>query len=647
MSSTEQTSIPAATATPEEKLTYRIERIGQGTYGTVFLQIRNSDDMPQQVNKYMYPGRGLGPEFIPTFKKEVALFRAIYDSQYGSETATFHDFSSSQRLSTHMPTIQPLAAISMIYLGRRNLHSFIPKPTTDGTALPFPLPVPHFLSYLGQLMIELNRIHDLGILLLDIKPQNIVVSDDEQRASFIDFGNSLYERDAQEHLRTKQTTLSSKPPLTGIFKEQEHSKATDIFGLGMSFLELLNFPLNSHLKKLYGKDIYQPAGAPGAPKRKKNKEYLKLNPKTGETTAVSTIRNTIRFEYGKSCFSPRLTAKPKLFYKLMTEIESDFSEFLSITIPNYLNTAGIKNPELLDAISQDLLETLLAALRVFSADRLDPSSLKSLGEYWIDVAQNIACGIQEIEKYPDFPMHLIAPTAQEGGGGMGAAATALFGAPTDSDFEADVDDSDADADADADADCVVSVHSSDSSDSSHDFSRKMTQALLQNALAMIKAKTPSPEAERQEAVFRMIDRALTTSPDSPHSPDSDGSTKGIIVDYAARTLSERESTSVRMDTLTSPRGMAGAGSAVRAESTTSVSSATVFAARACAVASLNTHMATPTAQRPHSDTVREHASVPRPFFEAERFPHAHAHAHGRSHSSEGARRKKPESLVPG
>jgi serine/threonine protein kinase len=659
---------------PQSAKKPRFILLGKGTYGYCYLLNDPSDPTacPKAI-KYFYRSAMITPKLIPTLKKECDLFNLIY----GKGTARF----------TEWPRENPFAAIDMIYLGNSNLDFFIRRAKIEGRL--FPLPAHQWLGYFGQLMVELHRIHELGILLLDIKPANIVISDDLKRASFADFGNSLYEDEAAEAQWIKLTTLSSKPPLDGIFKEQMHSKKTDIYSLGAAFLELLKFDMIYYLQKLYGQEIVTHPTS-GERKIKKNKVYLKsFNPQTGEREYQSTIRNTLRFTYGKSLLHPRIAAKPGMLNKLMEEVGTDFFTFLTHRIPKYLDTSGIENPTLKDSLAQKIIDIMMFSLMPFPEQRLGPEYLRPIGNYLIEVAAKIEAGASVLEEYPKFPFHFteseVTPAPEmTGGGGVGAAADPHNLGSLESGLPPETTEADPKEDDDASNDENNENDENDdgTSDSSGDFEKKRLRAIRNTFLLEISdfksaaPADPSPrEGERRSNSADSADSSDSAdsadSSDSADRADSSDSSEGIIIGYptyqrsnsAPHPLSSKRSDrsdrsdrfdrSDRMQTsetlptsrepMSGSSGPAGAGSSFRGE-TASNSAATpatpqfagvLFGIRAFAEKTpLDTHVATPTARRPLSEKTA-HPGESRCFFPPEdppfKFPEIKKGA--RSHSA--------------
>lgn len=95
-----------------------------------------------------------------------------------------------------------------------------------------------FIKYFLQLILALKYIHDRGIILVDIKPKNILYFSKEDAVKFTDFGLSVYD---DKIFRTGMhgTPMYAAPEVIFEHENREIYKASDIWSLGMTFLETL------------------------------------------------------------------------------------------------------------------------------------------------------------------------------------------------------------------------------------------------------------------------------------------------------------------------------------------------------------------------------------------------------------------------
>ncbi|WP_422135660.1 MULTISPECIES: protein kinase domain-containing protein [unclassified Endozoicomonas] len=118
------------------------------------------------------------------------------------------------------------------------------------------MPLPIFETFARQLMKGVAHLHDAGIWHLDLKPENLVV-DDQDNLSIIDFGLSQYAGPIE---RSEVCTEGYKPPEMFHKGPEVISSKTDIFSAGVSLFKMLMnkklFPEDFDKSVMVRQDVY-------------------------------------------------------------------------------------------------------------------------------------------------------------------------------------------------------------------------------------------------------------------------------------------------------------------------------------------------------------------------------------------------------
>jgi len=148
---------------------YRIERvIGRGAFGTVYLAVDTNPHLPRRVAlKVMSPELAADPDIRERFRRESVL---AVELDHHSSIVPVYDAGEHERA----------LYIAMRYIEGTDLELLL---TEHG-----PVELDHALSIMGQVAAALDVAHAAGLVHRDVKPANILLSDDNRHAYLADFG---------------------------------------------------------------------------------------------------------------------------------------------------------------------------------------------------------------------------------------------------------------------------------------------------------------------------------------------------------------------------------------------------------------------------------------------------------------------------
>ena len=194
------------------------EEIGQGIYGVTYKAIN-------QTNNEVV--------VIKTFKPEL--------SQEAETSRLRRKFlNEAQRLlECSHPNIIPYREFfsedGVPYI----VMDYVAGETLDKVVLPDnPLPENTAIKYIRQVGEALKVVHSKGLLHRDIKPQNLILSEDNQQVILIDFGiaKEFDQKIIQSHTTVVQDSYA---PIERYFSKTKPTPATDVYGLAATLYTLV------------------------------------------------------------------------------------------------------------------------------------------------------------------------------------------------------------------------------------------------------------------------------------------------------------------------------------------------------------------------------------------------------------------------
>ena len=131
--------------------------------------------------------------------------------------------------------------IVMDYIAGQTLHNIV---LPDN-----PLPEATAIKYIRQIGEALKVVHSQGLLHRDIKPQNLILCQDNQQAILIDFG--IAREFNQETIQTHTSVVSDGyAPIEQYLPKAKRTPATDIYGLAATLYTLVTaqIPISATLR---------------------------------------------------------------------------------------------------------------------------------------------------------------------------------------------------------------------------------------------------------------------------------------------------------------------------------------------------------------------------------------------------------------
>lgn len=277
-----------------------------------------------------------------------------------------------------------------------------------------------FIVYFNQLLLGLKYVHERDIILVDIKPENILYYENEDALRFNDFGISVY-NDIIFRTQIAGTKYYMAPEL---FFEKVIYDKSDIWSLGMTFLYMLTgnlaqedtfkdveskqFSNSKHYKEYYltvlNRKIYDSL------LKINNQEIVSLikmmlNVNVKERPSASDLIKLPIFKYHRKqeliiekLFSGYpikmlyvnthdLRNYEKVFniltfaYTKLYDVGEKWAWFNAVDIINYLLTIG--NIDL--GYPEDTIAALVLSLKIYSSDFYQIQNIKSFIKYDMEV----------------------------------------------------------------------------------------------------------------------------------------------------------------------------------------------------------------------------------------------------------------------
>lgn len=232
------------------------KRLGKGGMGSVYKATDKILDVPVAV-KTLNPELSQSEQALARFKREVILARKVAHPN----VCRIYDIGENE--GVHY--------VSMEYLAGITLADML---LTKGA-----FPIETGLAILRQILTALQEAHRAGVIHRDLKPQNIMV-DQDQRACIMDFGISV----SQEVSRLTATGMMIGTPrymAPEQFGEGQADQRTDIYSAAVIMFEMftgrLPFEANTPASAMYAHVNLQPVKpteiAPWIPR---NLEFIML-----------------------------------------------------------------------------------------------------------------------------------------------------------------------------------------------------------------------------------------------------------------------------------------------------------------------------------------------------------------------------------
>lgn len=165
------------------------EKIGEGTFSTVYLASRKKSDIKIALK-----------HLVPTSKPSKILMEANFMRDVSGHPNII-DLLGMWRVDGDIVFVMPFLK-----------HARFPD-------LIFDMDLMEIKNYIGNLISALHHIHKLGIIHRDIKPNNFLYDRDKKKYALVDFGLAQYQSDIKtgEHSRGRKRKPSSelRPDISG------------------------------------------------------------------------------------------------------------------------------------------------------------------------------------------------------------------------------------------------------------------------------------------------------------------------------------------------------------------------------------------------------------------------------------------------
>lgn len=216
-----------------------MQKLGSGSYGTVYkLKTTHGKEHAIKTSKIITQTIGLND----LREVDISLrLRHPYVVQILDYT-TSYVIENSQKYKI----VYPVANETLIELSEKIIESNLGQD--------------YFIKYFFQLLLGLNYVHERDIILVDIKPDNILYFEDEDSLRYNDFGLSIYDDKVFKNqiagtkyyaapelfFNVENKNKSIREIFTSLFLRSTNSiqenvlhKTSDIWSLGMTFIYVL------------------------------------------------------------------------------------------------------------------------------------------------------------------------------------------------------------------------------------------------------------------------------------------------------------------------------------------------------------------------------------------------------------------------
>jgi serine/threonine protein kinase len=197
------------------------EELGSGVNGTTYLGVDEEKGENVAVKVMI-----IWPDNSPTADEEVESLKALSEEKNSKYIAQYYDSFDGYYERDYCKFIV------MEYIKGKNLLEFIKAGKDNIPSILYPIML--------QLMLRLKFIHNTGYAHRDIKPNNIMLSND-YNIKYIDFGLTCLKTCIKPNCRNECTNnkrgafdYASPYPITSLESEQ----ANDIWGFGLTLIQL-------------------------------------------------------------------------------------------------------------------------------------------------------------------------------------------------------------------------------------------------------------------------------------------------------------------------------------------------------------------------------------------------------------------------
>lgn len=209
-----------------------LEKIGEGGFGITYKAIQNGLNRTVCIKEYFPAGKCIRA----TYARTVSV-QGMSESLFEKYRQSF--VKEAKMLATlHHPNI-----VEVIDVFDENNTSYMVMPFIEGRSLQNivdsqgPLPYPEVVNYMAQVTNAIGYIHDRHILHRDIKPDNIMITDD-YKAILIDFGSAREFEQDKTQIHTSMLTHGYAPTEQYTANSRKGSY-TDIYAIGATMYFVL------------------------------------------------------------------------------------------------------------------------------------------------------------------------------------------------------------------------------------------------------------------------------------------------------------------------------------------------------------------------------------------------------------------------